>query len=67
MAPVTAETTQETCDACGDPATEAAVDVMRSIGEHGRYECKPVGKIKYGCWAHPPTSETHSTAEALLR
>jgi hypothetical protein len=45
------------CDVCGKSATQAARDLVRYPDETGTWwQYAPVGRVKYGCDAHPVCS-----------
>lgn len=51
---------QPTCDVCGKPATNSAVDEM--VAPHfasGMQIRQPVGGARYGCDEHPAKSYEH--------
>lgn len=44
----------ETCDVCGKPATNSAVDILHYPNyATGWMEAKPVGQRRFGCDEHP--------------
>lgn len=53
-----------TCDVCGKPATNAAVDVLRHEAPgHQWVQRSPAGLPKYGCDEHPVQSEELGVTE----